>query len=174
MTFILNIGIVLSFFLGILLFSKKDKVLTDNILAIWLVVIGIHLTSTYIYNKGYWEIYPHFIGITAPFPLLYGPFLYLYVSYSLKSKNYLQKTDYLHFAPALISYLYMVPFFFFYSTQEKVQVDKGLVNDHNLFSNLLLIGFVLSGIGYSVLSYRKLVQRERVVEENFSNSNRII
>ncbi|WP_298238670.1 helix-turn-helix domain-containing protein [uncultured Algibacter sp.] len=173
MAIVLNIGIVLSFFLGVLLFSKKDKVLTDNILSLWLVAIGIHLTSTYIYNKGYWEIYPHLIGITAPLPFLYGPFLYLYVSYSIKSKNRLRKTDYLHFAPALLSYLYMIPFYFFYTAEEKVQVDKGLVNDHNLFSNLLLLGFILSGIGYSVLSYRKLVQRERVVEENFSYSNRI-
>jgi len=173
MTFVLNIGIVLSFFLGILLFMKKDKVLTDTILSIWLVVIGIHLTSSFIYFKGYWELYPHLIGITAPFPLLYGPFLYLYVLYSIKRKNFLQKIDYLHFAPALLSYVYMIPFYFFYSVEEKVQVDRGLVDDHDLFSNLLLIGFILSGIGYSILSYRKLVQRERVVEENFSNSNRI-
>ena len=37
----------------------------------------------------------------------------------------------------------------------------------------MLIGFILSGISYSVLSYRKLVRREKVVEENFSNSDRI-
>ena len=173
MAFVLNIGIVLSFFLGILLFLKKDKVLIDNILSIWLIVIGIHLGSYFLYHKGYWEIYPHLIGITAPFPFLYGPFLYLYVLYSIKNKNHLQKTDYIHFAPALISYLYMMPFYFFYSIEEKIQVDKGLINDYGVFSNIILIGFILSGISYSVLSYQKLVQREIVVEENFSNSNRI-
>ena len=173
MAFVLNIGIVLSFFLGILLFLKKDKVLTDNILSIWLIVIGIHLTGYFLYHKGYWEVYPHLIGITAPFPFLYGPFLYLYVLYSIRKKNHLQKTDYLHFAPALISYLYMIPFYFFYSTEEKVQVDKGLINDYSVFSNIMLIGFIVSGIGYSVLSYQKLAQRQKVVEENFSNNNRI-
>ncbi len=173
MIFVLNIGIVLSFFLGILLFSKKDKVLTDNILSVWLVTIGIHLTGYFLNYKGYWEIYPHLIGITAPIPFLYGPFLYLYVLYSIKNKTHLLKTDYLHFAPALISYLYMIPFYFFYSADEKVQVDKGLSNDYSVFSVIMLIGFMLSGISYSVLAYRKLVLREKVVEENFSNSNRI-
>lgn len=173
MVFVLNIGIVLSFFLGILLFSKKDKVLTDNILSVWLIAIGIHLAGYFLNYKGYWEIYPHLIGITAPFPFLYGPFLYLYILYSIKSKKRLRKTDYLHFAPALISYLYMMPFYFLYSAGEKVQVDKGLVNDFSVFSNILLIGFILSGISYSVLSYLKLRQREKVVEENFSYSNRI-
>jgi AraC-like DNA-binding protein len=173
MSFILNVGIVLSFFLGILLFSKKDKVLTDTILSIWLIVIGIHLTSYFIYFKGYWEIYPHLIGITAPLPFLYGPFLYLYVVYSIKRKNHLQKKDYIHFVPFLISYLYMFPFYFFYSADEKVQVDKGLVDDFGIFSTIMLIGFIVSGITYSVLSYRKLIQREKVVEENFSNSEGI-
>lgn len=173
MSIVLNIGIVLSFFLGILLFSKKDKALTDNILSIWLVAIGIHLTSSFLHYEEYWEVYPHLIGITAPFPFLYGPFLYLYVLYSIKSKTHLQKTDYLHFAPALISYLYMIPFYFFYSAEEKTLVDKGLVDDFGVFSNIMLIGFILSGISYSVLSYRKLVKREKVVDENFSNNDRI-
>ena len=173
MAFVLNIGIVLSFFLGILLFSKKDKVLTDTILSLWLVIIGVHLTSTYIYNKGYWDLYPHLIGTTAPIPFLYGPFLYLYVIYSIKNKNHLRTIEYLHFAPVLLSYLYMMPFYFFYSAEEKAQVDQGLVDDFGVFSLVMLIGIILSGIGYSVLSYRKLVQREKVVEENFSNSDRI-
>lgn len=173
MVFVLNIGIVLSFFLGILLFSKKNKALTDTILSIWLFIIGIHLTGYYIYFQGYWETYPHLIGITAPLPFLYGPFLYLYVLYSIKSKGYLQKVDYLHFTPTLISYLYMVPFYFFYSTEEKVLVDKGLSDDFSVFSNFMLVGFILSGISYSLLSYLRLKQREKVVEENFSNTNRI-
>lgn len=173
MTFVLNIGIVLAFFLGFLLFSKKDKVFTDNILSLWLIFIGIHLSGYFLNYKGYWDIYPHLIGITAPLPFLYGPFLYLYVIYSIKSKSNLKKKDYIHFAPALISYIYMIPFYFFYSVKEKIQVDKGLIDDFGFFSNIMLIGFVLSGIGYSVLSYRKLVHRENVVEENFSNSNRI-
>ncbi len=173
MIVILNIGIVLSFFLGILLYSKKDKVLTDNILSIWLIVIGIHLAGYFLFYNGYWEIYPHLIGVTAPLPFLYGPFLYLYVLYSLKEKRYLDKLDYLHFAPALISYLYMMPFYILYTTEEKTLVDKGLIDDFGVFSSIMLVGFIVSGIGYSVISYRKLNMREKLVQDNFSNNNRI-
>jgi AraC-like DNA-binding protein len=173
MEIVLNIGIILSFFLGILLFSKKDKVLTDNILTLWLFVIGIHLTGYFLNYKGYWDIYPHLIGITAPFPLLYGPFLYLYVRYSLKSKKHLQKRDFLHFAPALVSYLFMMPFYFTYSAEEKIQVDNGLIDDYSIFSNILLISFILSGIAYAILSSRMLLRRHKIVEDNYSYSNRI-
>jgi AraC-like DNA-binding protein len=68
----------------------------------------------------------------------------------------------------------MIPFYFFYSAEEKMQVDKGLIDDYNgVFSIILLFGFILSGITYSVLSYLKLLQRNKVVEENFSDSNNI-
>jgi AraC-like DNA-binding protein len=174
MTFILNIGIILSFFLGILLFSKKDKVLTDNLLAIWLVIIGIHLTGYFLFHKGYWETYPHLIGATAPLPFLYGPFLYLYVLYSIKNELHLRKIDYLHFLPALLSYLVMIPFFFFYSVEKKIQVQKGLIDDYNnTLAYIMLVGFIISGITYTILTYTKLVKREKVVKENFSDTTRI-
>lgn len=173
MSTVLNIGIILSFFLSILLFSKKKKRITDNILTFWLLSIGIHLTSYYLYDQGYWDKYPHLIGISVPFPFLYGPFLYLYVLYSLKNKKYIRKIDYLHFAPVLFSYLYLIPFYFFYSAAEKTQVDKGLVDDFGLFTNLFLIGYIVSGITYAILAYRKLLQRKKIVEDNFSYNNRI-
>ncbi len=170
---VLNIGVVLSFFLGILLFTKKDKVLTDTLLTIWLFTIGIHLTGYFLHHNGFWETHPHLIGTTAPLPLLYGPFLYLYVEYSIKKDDQLLTTDYLHFLPALIAYGYMMPFYFWYSTEEKMQVDKGLIDDYSVFAIILLISFILSGLSYSILSYRLLRKREKVVDENFSSHENI-
>jgi len=173
MTIILNTGIILSFFLGIVLFAKKNKNLSDKILAFWLFVIGVHLLSYLIYTQGYWEKYPHLIGVTVPFPFLYGPFLYLYVLSSFKNQKHFQKLDYLHFVPFLISYIYMLPFYFGYTAQEKIQVDAGLVEDYSTFSNLLLVGFIVSGISYVVLTYLKLIQHKKLLDDNFSLHNRI-
>ncbi|MCT4643872.1 MAG: AraC family transcriptional regulator [Carboxylicivirga sp.] len=173
MSTILNIGIVLSFFLAILLFSKKDKSLSDNILSIWLATIGIHLTGYYLHYNGYWELYPHLIGLTAPIPFLYGPFLYLYLVHSIQNSGKLRLKEYIHFAPVIISYLYMSPFFFLYTVEDKVRVDKGLIDDYSVFSSLLLIGFIISGLGYSIVSFRKLIIRKRLIKDNFSYQNRI-
>lgn len=173
MNFILNIGIILSFFLGIILFSKKNKNLSDKILAFWLFLIGLHLLNYLVYSQGYWEKYPHLIGITVPFPFIYGPFLYLYVLYSFKDQKHIRKLDYLHFVPILISYIYMLPFYFGYTAQEKIQVDKGLVEDYSTFSNLLLVGFIVSGISYTILTYLKLIQHKKLLDDNFSFHSRI-
>ncbi|MDH5382176.1 MAG: helix-turn-helix domain-containing protein [Cyclobacteriaceae bacterium] len=173
MNVIFTIGIFISLFQFVLLLNKKSKSLSDKVLAVWMLIIGIHLTNYYIYYLGYWDIYPHLVGLTVPFPLLYGPVLYLYILYSLKSDNHIRKIDYLHFAPAILSYLYMFQFYFFYSVEEKRLVDKGEINDFDIFSNLLLLAFVVSGISYSLFSYQLLKKHKNIIENNFSNTEHI-
>lgn len=167
------IGIFLSLFLSFLLFTKKHKSLSDKLLAVWLFIIGIHLLSTFFNIQGYWDKYPHLIGITVPFPFLYGPLLYLYVIYSFKSDKRLRKIDYLHFAPTVLTYLYMFRFYFFYSVQEKILVDKGLVNDFGVFSSILLVAFIISGLTYTLLAYRNLNIHKHLIDTNFSFDERI-
>lgn len=161
-------GISMSFFIALLLLTKRHKALTDKILAVWVTVIGVHLLSYFLYHLGYWQRYPHMIGITAPFPLLHGPLLYLYTLYSLRPDRKLRRVDYLHFAPALMGYLYMSRFFFFYSAEEKMLVDSGAVNDFSVFSSVLLVAFIASGLTYAVLSYRLTRKHQQKIEENFS------
>lgn len=173
MNIIFIIGIFISLFQFVLLLNKKSKSLPDRILAVWMVVISIHLTSYYLYYLGYWDKYPHLIGTTVPFPLFYGPILYLYTLYSLKSDNHIRKKDYLHFMPVVISYIYMFRFYFFYSVDEKRLVDMGKVNDFDSFTNLLLLAFIISGISYSIFSYHLLNKHKRLIDNNFSNTERI-
>ena len=173
MNVIFIIGIFISLFQFVLLLNKKSKSLPDKVLAVWMMVICIHLTSYYLYYLGYWDSYPHLVGITVPFPLLYGPLLYLYTVYSLKSDNQISKKDYLHFAPAVLSYLYMFQFYFFYSAEEKRLVDRGEINDFDLFVNILLLTFIISGISYSIYSYKLLNRHKQIIENNFSNPERI-
>lgn len=173
MDMIFTIGIFASLFFFILLLGKKNKSLPDSILATWMLVIAIHLANFYIYSKGYWEIYPHLIGITAPFPFFYGPMLYLYIRYSIRNDKRLETRDYLHFLPIVLTYLYMSKFYFFYTEEEKRMVDQGLVDDYSTFSNILVIGFIVAAITYAILSFRLLKKHQKLIDENFSNPENI-
>jgi AraC-like DNA-binding protein len=173
MNVIFIIGIFISLFQFVLLLNKKSKSMPDKLLAALMMTISIHLTSYYLYYLGYWIIYPHLVGITVPFPLLYGPLLYLYILYSLKGENHLKRIDYLHFAPAILSYLYMCKFYFFYSAEEKRLVDSGQLDVSEVFNTLLLIAFMVSGIAYAVLSYQLLNKHKRLIENNFSDTENI-
>ncbi|MBN2280891.1 MAG: helix-turn-helix transcriptional regulator [Candidatus Marinimicrobia bacterium] len=168
MNTIFTIGIFLSFFLSLLLVAKKQKSLPDIILALWLSVIGIHLTSYYLYSLDFWSKYPHLIGTTLPIPLLHGPMLFLYTLYSLRNETRLRKIDYWHFLPAILSWLYMCRFYFFYSPEKKIMVDKGLIDDFSIFTNISLVAFILSGLTYPVLAFRMIGKHEQMIDDNFS------
>ena len=167
------IGIFLSLFLSLLLSLKSNKTLSDKILTVWMLVIGVHLFSYYLYSLDFWEKYPHLIGITHPIPLLHGPLLYLYVVFSLQKKPHFRLKHYAHFLPALLAYLYMVPFFFFYTTEQKRMVDHGQINDYLVFMFISLAAFIVSGIAYPVLAYRLIGKYEKLVHDNFSFEERI-
>ncbi|MEX0686950.1 MAG: helix-turn-helix domain-containing protein [Balneolales bacterium] len=162
------IGIFLSFFLQFLLLSKKNQSVPDRILAVWMFIFGIHLFSFYIYSLGYWDRYPHLVGVTHPLPLLHGPMLYLYIVYSLKPDQKFTWRFFAHFIPFVLSYLYMIRFFFFYSAEQKVMVNHGEVNDFSIFMGVSLIAFCISGIIYPLLSYRMLGQHRRLINENYA------
>ena len=167
------IGIFLSFFLSILILAKPKKSLPDMLLAVWLGIIAIHLTSYYLYSLDYWTQYPHLIGVTLPVPLLHGPMLFLYTLYSLRPESKLRKADYLHFVPAALTWLYMSPFYFFYSAEQKRMVDQGLVDDSAVFSIIILVAFIISGLIYPVLAYRLIEKHDRVIDDNFSFNDNV-
>ena len=166
-------GIFMSFFIVLLLLTKKNKTLPDKILTIWMAVIGLHLLGFYYSQAGYWGKYPHLIGTTAPIPLFHGPLLYLYSLYALRSKNRFHLPDLLHFVPGIAAYFYMSRFFFFYSPEKKILIDKGEINDFSTFSYVLLVSILLSGIIYSILSYRLTIRYKKTIKERFSYSEGI-
>jgi AraC-like DNA-binding protein len=167
------IGIFLSFFLQFLLLTKKDKDTSDQILSVWMFIIGIHLFSYYIYSLGYWEKYPHLVGITHPVPLLHGPMLYLYVAFSLRKDQHFRWKDYLHFLPFVLSYIYMLLFFFFIPAERKVLINHNEVDDSLVFTSLSLVAFIVSGITYPILAYRLLGKHRRLISQNFSYDEKI-
>ncbi|TVQ08266.1 MAG: AraC family transcriptional regulator [Bacteroidetes bacterium] len=167
------IGIFLSFFLFLLLLRKKGKSLPDKVLAWWILVMGLHLLSYYLYYLDFWTRYPHLVGVTAPFPLLHGPLLYLYTLFSLRPQSRIRYRNYLHFVPAALVYIYLSRFYFFYSAEQKALLDMGAIDDFAVFTNLVLASFVISGITYPVMAYRLMGNYRKLIDANFSYDERI-
>jgi AraC-like DNA-binding protein len=165
---IFTIGIFLSFFLQFLLLAKPDKSTSDKILAVWMFVAGIHLFSFFMGQQGYWVLYPSLAGLHHPLPLLHGPLLYLYVVYSLRTDQRFGLINYIHFLPPLGFYLYMIPFFFQYSTEERALINSGAMDDYATFIAFSLVAFLISGIGYAVASYRLLNRYQDITKQNFA------
>lgn len=168
MNTLFTIGIFLCFFLAILLFSKKSQSLPDKVLGVWLTCIGIYLLNYYLHYLGYWEKYPHLVGATHPFPLLFAPFVYLYVSVCAREDQRFHWRDTLHFLPFALGYIAMFPFLFGYSAEEKAIIDSADYHSgYEWFFTLSFIAFVVVSGVYFVLAYRKINAYEQVISDNF-------
>jgi len=62
----------------------------------------------------------------------------------------------------------MSKFFFFYTPEEKRMLDRGETEEYLIFSVLLLIAMLISGITYAILSYRLTIKHKEKIEKNFS------
>lgn len=165
-------GISVSFFLSVLLFLKKKKIFADLILASWLLVIGLHLTTFYLFSSGIIYRYPYLLGLDIPLPLIHGPFLLIYIMALTKQFPKRKWRLLLHFLPLLSCYALFMPFYLL-STDLKIQVFrmKGAGWEKELFVNYTLV--YGSGIVYAVWGLLLLRKHRRNILHQFSNTENI-
>lgn len=164
-------GIIITFFLVVILASKKNKSEADKILAFWLFCTGFHLFLYYLHYKNDFASFPFLLGFELPMPLLQGPFLYLYTS-ALTNQNQHKKYNLMHFLPFGIAVLFLIPFFSL-PFNEKLSIFQ---NEGKGYENLIFIlysAILLSGIVYALLSLKKLSKHRKNISEAFSSTEKI-
>lgn len=165
------IGITITFFLAIVLISKKDKSLADKILSAWLVVIGLHLQLFYLHFSGQYVHFSYLLGLEIPMPLLHGPFLYLYshshIQFSQRKPKWL-----LHFLPFLLAYALLIPFFIL-STEQKILIYQQEGAGFESLTTLIFIAIVLSGIIYIVLCWHLVDSHKKRMQDSLQMVNKI-
>ena len=165
------IGIVVTFFLATILITKKGKIEADKILAIWLVTIGIHLTSFYLFLTRENLLFPYLLGVELPFPLLHGPLLYLYTE-AVTNQVAKRRLRLLHFVPFFLGYLLFLPFISS-PAEHKIFVYKNNGLGYETLTGLLLLAIMISGIVYVALSLRLLARHKRIIKNQFSYAEKI-
>ncbi|MDI9342247.1 MAG: helix-turn-helix domain-containing protein [Sediminibacterium sp.] len=164
-------GITLAFFLGLILFTKQDISRGDRLLGGWLLVIGSHLASYYISKQVTVYYYPYLL-LTYPFPLLHGPFLYLYTAALTHQQPVFKSKRFLHFMPFVVFYLLMLPFFM------KTHAERLIVFEMKGqgYGWLLLLHKIMvfaSGTLYVILSLNLLKKHRQMLSANFSEVEKI-
>lgn len=165
-------GIVLAFFLALLLLSKKNKTLADKILVCWLIVIGIHLLLFQLRYVADNLNYSFLLGIEIPFPLLHGPFLYLYTSAMTNQLPANKKLGLLHFIVPLLSLL-MFSSFFLMPAEQKVEIFKQKGAGYEIPIKINLAAIYLSGIFYVCWCSILLKKHKKNIADEFSNTDKI-
>jgi AraC-like DNA-binding protein len=167
------IGIVITFFLVALLITKKGKTKADRILVIWLIFIGLHLFFFYLYitDKGYSFPYYYLLGVHFPFPLVHGPFLFLYTA-TITNQLWASRYSALHAIPFFFIYFLFLPFMRL-PVEQKILIFKnnGLGSETELLVLITLI--MISGIVYVALSLWLLKKYKKTLQDQFSSAEKI-
>lgn len=165
------VGIAITFFLVVILTSKKNKSKADTILALWLFFTGLHLLLYYLYASATYVTFPFFLGFEIPLPLLHGPFLFLYTA-ALTNQECNNKITTLHFIPFVLAILSLLPFFALPFPQKiKIYQEEG--KSYEFLRNIILGAIIVSGIFYTLSSLQKLKRHRKAIAEQFSFTEKI-
>jgi AraC-like DNA-binding protein len=165
------VGITITFFLVVVLSSKKDKSTADKILTCWLFFIGLHLLLFYLNVTKKNIEYPFLLGWEIPIPLLHGPFLFLYTN-ALTKQNQNKKIYLLHFLPFVLTLVSLLPFFLL-TPQQKIIVYQNEGAEYATLMAVIYSGILLSGVLYTLLSMLKLEKHRRTIADQFSFTEKI-
>lgn len=172
MDILLLSGIIIAWFLSVVLLTKRGRVTHDYLLALWLGSMGYVLFGyNLIYNSAQFNN-PTLTVIGMPLPLMQGPFLYLYTKYSIRNISF-RKIDLLHFLPVLFSYVVLFGSFFLLSQAERIEVFKQRGKGYETQLMINLAGIYLSGLIYIPITLRMLLRYRKNLKNEFSNTERI-
>lgn len=164
-------GIILAFFLSLVLVAKRNKADADYILMAWLAVTGFHLLTFYLRFTDQHLYYPGLIGLGLPLPLAQGPFLFLYTRQQTSPYGFRWR-QLLHFIPVALSYLlfakfYLLPF------EQKVEVFRHAGQGFKLQITINLYALYVSGVVYTILSLIRLLRHRKNMVHQFSNLDKV-
>ncbi|HRI61217.1 MAG TPA: helix-turn-helix domain-containing protein [Saprospiraceae bacterium] len=163
-------GIIISFFLCLLLLGKKNNTAADYLLSFWLFWIGVHLLLYYLSLSQKIYEFPFLLGLSIPMPLVHPPLLFLYTAALCRGQ--LPKRWWWHFTPILACYLYLIPFALLPADQ-KIWVFQNKGAGYEGFMLLISIGINVSGVVYTIAAYRLLQRHRKVIADLFSYQEKI-
>lgn len=173
MEIIFLFGTVQAFFLSLLIFSKKNKSTGDYVLGCWIVFIGLHLLDTYFHSSGFVSKHLHLFALGYNFPILQGPFMFVYVLVMINKSGLFKPVYLLHGIPFLIATIYLLFNFYFLSAPEKMVYYQIQSVHFNTSLKIIWILKVFVGPVYVIWSLLKLKIHKKNVAENFSYSEHI-
>lgn len=164
-------SIFIAFFSAFLILGKAKKQTADYLLATWFFIIGIHLIFFVLFYSGQFSNFPYLLGLDIPVPLIHGPMLYLYILY-LTGRQPNRYNWLLHFAPAIITYIYLINFFIL-TPQEKVYIYEYGTTAYRIFRKIIKVVIISSGILYVILSILAISQYKKQISDLYSNIEKI-
>ena len=155
-------------FLSIYFFTKPENRDANKWLALLLTAISLHLFEYGADISGITLKYPFLLASTYPILFCLGPLYYIYCHYLLDKNYKVSFKSLLHFIPAFILLLMMMPFYTMPENQ-KLSFMLNLESDGNLIIPTEQLVFmavhVIQTVIYVYASYKFIVKKEKELKE---------
>ena len=142
----------------VLVTSKRGNRWANRFLAAIAVTISISVGASVLSYANYLQVYPHLRWIHQPFDFLPGPLLFLYVS-ALIYRSGPGRRALLHFVPAILCFLVLVPFYVQSAADKRLTVQPPIWQSGRPALAILLF------IVYLVIIVAMLVKYSRRLKE---------
>ncbi|RXM52045.1 AraC family transcriptional regulator [Chryseobacterium sp. CH25] len=164
-------GVFIAFFSSFLILGKMKKKTQDFLLAIWFLIIGVHLIFFVLFRSGGYLNYPYLIGYELLLPFMHGPMLYLYIV-SVTGNEPDKKTWLLNGLPVLMMYLILFKFLML-SPQDRMEVYQNNGKGYEILSDVIKGFMNFSGILYVSLSLLAIRKYKQKISDQYSNTEKI-
>jgi AraC-like DNA-binding protein len=165
---IILLGAAQGLFLSVYLFAKSENRNANKWLAFLLTVISLHLVEYAADITGITLQYPVFIAITYPLLFCMGPLYYIYCHCLLEKSYRITFKTILHFLPALVVLLVMLPFYIM-PGDAKVSLISGLAEGGIMkipAGQLIFMGVhVAQTVAYIFAAYKFIRKKEEELKD---------
>lgn len=163
---VLYIGITQSIFGGLVIATRKPQTPSDRFLASWLFIIALEMILALV--KLTWlEHLPYEIPFLV-IPLVYGPFLYLYVRTLISPDPKWQWSDLAHFGPFI---LFLGLAFLFRTGPDETSTLPIWAHPSRMAKIIYELLIFASFSTYSIIVYVLLTRHRKAIHEEFSFSS---
>lgn len=171
MEVIFLIGAVQALFFSVLIFNKKEKIVADKILGVWLAILGLHQFFSYLVYGANYEKFVRFAGADAGIYLLHAVMLYIYVETVISKRHRFDKKLLWNLIPVAASYILFLSYFL-KSSEYKLAVYYGKIelSEFVVFAVFILL---VTFIYFAIKSVRLLNSHKKNVLEEFSFSETV-
>lgn len=154
-TLVFLIAAAQGLFLAMVLFLlRRGSRISNYILGTIIFLFSLTLVHYVAYWTGYQFVYPHLIGLSNAFPMLFGP-LFLFYLRSLKQKEFsFRKNHLLHLIPFALVFLYYLPFYI-RSAASKVEITNSTVPSFPWVPVIILVHLLI----YAIAVFREFPLR---------------
>lgn len=160
---ILYIGLSQAFFAGLLIATRKPRIMANQVLAAWFFLICIEMVIVLV-NNNLIELYS-----IKVLPFTYGPLLYLYAKMITTEKPTFRFSYLWHFAPFFIFFIISMIFL----NKPVMEGSKGFFLIDKFISLRIIYGasFFISISAYSVATFVIIHQHQKQIKSLLSYSS---